>query len=147
MRICKRRLIVFFLSCVLIVNALSLGGYASIESSEYICGCDYYLDQGSTNGELLLDFDIVGQGTMDTIGVSKIKVYRQDGVLYRTIYGTTANGLMANNTFNHFNTFSISAIAGVTYCCEVTFFAGKDGGYDTITAFTNYIVAPVVPSP
>lgn len=147
MRICKRRLIVFFLSCVLIMNALSLGGYASIESSDYICSGDLYLDQGSTNGELELDFDITGQGTMDTIGVSKIKVYRQDGVLYRTIYGTTANGLLANNTFSHSGLFSISAIAGVTYCCEVTFFAGKDGGYDTTVIFSNYVVAPVVPSP
>lgn len=135
--------IVFILALGVFPNAVS----ASTQASDYISWYSVGLSQGSSNGQLTLSYNIVGTGTMDTIGVSKIVVYKADGTKYRTIYGTVSNGLLEQNTFSALGVYHFTVATGYSYYCKVTFYSGKDGGYDTRTVTTRTVAAPVISVP
>ncbi len=118
---------------------------ASTQSSAYIWITSASLSQGSSAGKISVNYSITGMGKMDTIGVSMIEVYRSNGTKYRTIYGSTANGLIVHDKLTAAGTYQISCVAGMSYYCEVTLYAAKDGGYDTMTIQTGTVVAPTSP--
>lgn len=137
-----RRLIAMFLAIMLTISFFPCFCSAAIQESDYINRYSVGLTQGSGTGELKLIYNIVGTGTMDTIGITKIVVYKSNGAKYKTIYGSLTNGLLEQNTFSAFGVYSISVTAGNSYICQVTFYSAKSGGYDTRTVFTNTVALP-----
>lgn len=135
------------LALLLSVTVITPPVFASITASDYINSYSTSLHQGNYNGQLKIEYDIIGKGTMDTIGVSKIVVYKADGTKVRTIWGSVVNGLLEQNTFSADGSYYFSVVAGLSYYCHVTFYSGKNGGYDTRTVQTGTVVAPVIPSP
>ncbi len=136
-----------FLVLSLIIGVSSISASAEIQASDYINSYSIGLSQGTSNGQLKLSYSIVGTGIMDTIGVSKIEVYKSSGTKYSTIQGTVANGLLEQNTFSAFGNYYFTVPTGYSYYCQVTFYSGKDGGYDTRTVTTSTVAAPIIPSP
>jgi hypothetical protein len=138
------------MTAVLLVLALSFSvfsitTYAGINSSAYIYMTGASVTQGSSAGKINVHYSITGMGMMDIIGVLCIEVYKSNGTLYTTIYGTTSNGLLLNNDFVHGGTYTVNCVAGNSYYCEVTLIAAKNGGGDTRTIRTQTIVAPSSP--
>lgn len=147
MRTNIRVMIALFLVIVLSVGVLSYPAFAATQASDYIISYSVGLSQGTSNGQLKLRYSIIGPGNMDTIGVSKIVVYKSNGTKYRTIYGTVSNGLLEQNTFSLFDDYYFTVATGYSYYCQVTFYSGKDGGYDTRTVTTSTVAAPIISSP
>lgn len=129
----------------LLISVLVLPVTAATASSAYIWVTSATLTQGSTAGTIRVNYSITGMGRMDSIGVSKIEVYKSNGVKYRTIYGSVSNGLILNNRASATGSYDISCVAGTSYYCKVTLIAAKDGGYDTVTIQTSTVVAPTSP--
>lgn len=138
----NRKVIALCFIALLVVGMFPISAFAAIQESEYINSYSVGLSQGSSNGQLKLSYNIIGTGTMDTIGITKIVVYKSNGAKYKTIYGSLTNGLLEQNTFSAFGVYSISVTAGNSYICQVTFYSAKNGGYDTRTVFTNTVALP-----
>ena len=138
------RIISLLLASVLLIG-IAFPAEAAIQSSAYIWITSASLSQGSSAGKISVNYSITGMGRMDTIGVSMIVVYKSNGTKYRTIYGSTTNGLIITNAIMAMDSYEISCVAGNSYYCEVTFIAAKDGGHDTMTIQTGTVVAPTSP--
>ena len=145
MRTIKKRTFAVCLALLLVIGLLSFPASANTFASDYIISYSTGLSQGSSNGQLKLSYSIIGTGIMDTIGITKIVVYKYDGTRYRTIYGTVSNGLLEQNTFEASDIYSFTVATGYSYYCKVTYYAAKNGGYDTRTVQTRTVAAPVVP--
>lgn len=139
------RLVSIILISTFFLGAAAFPVSASINSSAYIWITSASLSQGSSAGKICVDYSITGMGRMDTIGVLMIEVYKTNGTKYKTIYGSTTNGLIEYNKTSTAGSFEISCVAGTAYYCEVTFIAAKNGGYDTMTIQTGAVVAPTSP--
>ena len=139
------RLISIILISTFLFGVFAFPASAAMNSSAYIWITSASLSQGSSAGKISVNYSITGMGKMDTIGVSMIEVYKTNGTKYRTIYGSTTNGLIVHDKTSTADSFEISCIAGTAYYCEVTFFAAKNGGYDTMTIQTGTVVAPTSP--
>lgn len=139
------RFVSIILISIVLFGAVAFPASAAINSSAYIWITSASLSQGSSSGKISVDYSISGMGKMDTIGVSMIEVYKTNGTKYRTIYGSTSNGLIVHDKISTTGSFEISCVAGTAYYCEVTFIAAKNGGYDTMTIQTGTVVAPTSP--
>ena len=140
----KRALSIVF-AFAITLSLLSVPVFGEINSSAYIAAFGANLSQGSSAGKLDVSYSITGKGQMDSIGVLWINVYRSSGILYTVIAGSTANGLVLNNSVTAMGTYTVNCTAGNSYYCEVTLFASKDGGGDSRTVQTTPVVAPTSP--
>ena len=140
----KKRICTLFLVILLVVSTvLSFSAYAAENASDYINSYNAYLDQGDGSGELDISYSVTSAaGIVPLIGVSKIVVYRQNGITYNTIYGTTTNGLMASNTNAKADTYTILGVPGYSYYCKVTFYVGDGTNGDFRTVTTGTVCAP-----
>lgn len=139
------RLVAVMLVLALSISLFSATAYASVNSSAYISMTSASATEGNSAGKINVNYSITGMGMMDTIGVLCIDVYKSNGTLYKTVFGTTSNGLLLNNDFVHAGTYTVNCVAGNTYYCEVTLIAAKNGGGDTRTIQTQTVVAPTSP--
>ena len=137
--------VAIILSLALSISLFPAAVFADNLSSPYIFMTSASLSQGSSAGKICVNYSITGMGRMDSIGVSSIAVYKSNGTLYTTIYGSVANGLIKTNTMVATGSYEISCTAGYSYYCDVTLIASKDGGYDTRTIQTGTVVAPSSP--
>ena len=137
-----KRYIAFILIISIFCMHLSLPASAQMDSSEYIAMTYASLSQGNSSGKLIVDYSITGTSKMDTIGVSKIKVYRSNGSWYQTIYGTVGGGLLKQNKVTVTDSYTLSCVSGQSYYCEVTLYAAKGSGSDSRTITTGTVTAP-----
>ena len=135
-----------FISVILVASIIclcfSLPASAQMNASEYIAITYAGLGQGTSSGQLRVNYSITGTKTMDTIGVSKIQVYKSNGTLYQTIYGTVGSGLLQQNVITVTDVYTISCVSGQSYYCKVTLYAAKGGGSDSRTITTGTVTAP-----
>lgn len=135
-------LIAIVLSTSLIISSTPVAE-AAVTESDYISSYSVIIDAGDGNGEIDVSYSITSvAGVMAQVGVIKIVVYRQNGFTYKTIYGTTSNGLMATNTNGHAGTHTIQCVPGYSYYCKVTFYVGDGSNGDFRTVTTRTISAP-----
>lgn len=135
-----RRIVSIILIIVILAAMLSLG--VSARASYYFSSYSATLRQGVT-GKINLNYAVVScAGTMNTIGVSKIWVYKSDGTLYKTINGNTANGLLKSNAVAASGTYPISCVSGTTYYCVVKFYASNSSGSDSRLVQTGSVTCP-----
>lgn len=74
------------------------------------------------------------------MGVERIRFYTEDGDLVATVTGTTANGLVCEDTSLHAGDFDYSELpSGDYYYAKVTVFAEYKGVYDSRTVTTNTV--------
>ena len=139
----SKRILSVLLSLILTLTMVVIPSYAATNASDYISSYNAYLDQGDGSGELDISYSVTSAaGIVSQIGVSKIVVYRQNGITYNTIYGTTTNGLMASNTNAKAGTYTILGVPGYSYYCKVTFYVGDGTNGDFRTVTTGTVCAP-----
>lgn len=133
------------LSLILIV-ALLLSVFTvsvSARASYYFSSYSASLHQGSSSGKISVSYTVVSSaGTMNLIGISRIQVYKSNGTLYKTITGSTSNGLLKSSAFTTAGTYSISCASGTSYYCIVTVYASNSSGSDSRTIQTGTVTCP-----
>ena len=139
----KKRLLAMLLAVVLVVALLPLQSQAAeARASRYLTYYGGSAATGASSGQVKVTFSIVANGKMTRIGAEKIMLYRaSDDSLYKTVWGTTGNGMMFTNTASASGSVTISAEPGVTYYCKVTAYAKNATGYDSKTFMTNTATA------
>ena len=138
-----KKSILIILIVVLLLSLLSGSVSAQTRSSYYFNSYSASLRQGSTSGIISLNYNVIScAGIMNSIGVSKIQVYKSTGSLYKTIYGSTSNGLLKSSAVSTAGTYSISCVSGTSYYCIVTVYASNSSGSDSRTVQTNTITCP-----
>lgn len=144
----KKRMISWLLAVLLLLSLAPISAFAADEepederSSSYLNSYWATLYATGTTGKLTLEFDVIATGIMTSIGVSSIMVRNNDGSLYSTVWGSTANGLLDTNTWMHSGSYTLNLISGHTYYCTVAFVARDASGGDTRKITTSRVVCP-----
>ena len=125
----------------LIITVTLCCGLASARASNYLKLYGATLVTGDSHGQLDLNYNVSAKTMVTSIGISRIDLYTADGDYVKTIYGSTANGLMYSSGLSHYDIYTISATAGEEYYAEITFKAGNSSGSDTGTYITNIATA------
>lgn len=112
---------------------------ASVYASDYLAQYGAALIATDTKGKYDIYYDVTATKTSDTIGVSKIKIYKSDGSYVTTITGTVNNGLIIENDCCHAGVYTRYGVSGNSYYAEVTVFAKRGSGSDSRTITTNTI--------
>lgn len=94
-------------------------------------------------GNIKIEFETWGTGTMDKIGASVIKLYDQDGLVYTfSMSNPTYTSQMIGTKSTHFyGSVTYEGVAGNTYYATVTHYAAKGTGSGTENYTTNSVVA------
>lgn len=144
-----KRIVAIILACTLLICAFPVASYAAapeqneIEASNYLSGYNATLYSDGTSGKLKLWYEVYAKETMSSVGVYKIVVKKSNGTIVRTIWGSTANGLLGANYWFHNGTYTISNLtSGTSYYCAVTVIAGNSSGSDTRTITTSLVTCP-----
>lgn len=121
--------------CVLILSFCLLSvSAANTRASAYITST--YMDVIPTGeGELAVEFSILGTGRMSRIGAQAISFYRENGSswTYLTSYYDDDEGMAETNTYSHGNTMYYQGVSGTRYKVIVTLFAENSSGSDSRT--------------
>lgn len=124
------------LFCTLLCTAVS----ASTQSSDFFRRYEGTLYEGNSCGTLQVTLNANTYDSVNSLGVSQIRVYKSNGTYVKTITGTYANGLLSSGR-TYSNTYTISAVAGEHYYLELTFIARDSSGSDYKTYTTNTAMA------
>ena len=100
------------------------------------------LESGDRAGEVKIVFSVRSSLAADSLGVSPIKIYKEDNTYVTTIQGSTRNGLITGNTTAIRSSYTYSGTPGTTYYADVTVFASIGSDYDSRTVRTNSVTAP-----
>lgn len=114
---------------------------ANITASDYLAQYAAALIP-TESGKYNIYYDVTATDTSDSLGVSKIVIYRSDGTYITTITGSTSNGLIRENSGTHTGTYRGYGVSGNYYYAVVTIFAERDGGSDSREITTNTIRVP-----
>lgn len=135
----NKRIISLLLGITIFISALAVPAYA-VESrtSDYISNYTVSLSQGSNSGEIKLTYSVTSAVANPVrVGVWKIVVHTASGSIYKTIYGTTANGLLHSSVKTASGTYTIACEPNTSYYCVVTVYATDANGSDSIAVTTN----------
>lgn len=130
-------LLTFSLTLVLICNVAE----ANITASDYLTQYAAALIPTET-GKYDIHYDVTATKRSDSLGVSKIVIYRSDGTYITTISGSTSNGLICEDSGSHTGIYPGYGVSGNYYYAVVTIFAERDGGSDSREITTNTIRVP-----
>lgn len=118
---------------ILLVCALLIATpvFATTKASEQITW--YFIDGGSMgNGQIAVDFSIVGTGEMKQIGAQSISIYKlgASGYELEESFDKDDPGMTATNSWEYGNTIYYQGEVGEDYRIVVTLFA-KDMNNDS----------------
>lgn len=144
-----RKLFSTIITVLLLVSILAGAVASASPESAVPCESGYLLAYsataatGSERGAIKVTFIVKGmQENTTQIGVSKISVCRYDGTPMKTIYGSTANGLLAAGVLNYSGSYEITGLEpGTSYYALVTIIAADASGSDTRVVTTNTVKA------
>ena len=140
-----KRLVVCVLAFMLLFSCVqfaSANSVADTQASHYLHGYTTYLFPGSSSGDIRLEYIISANSVMQSVGVSKIVVYKPDGSYVTTITGTVSNGLLGTSDAHHSGNYIYHGTPGTSYYFAVTVYAGDSTGSDSRTVTTNTVKAP-----
>lgn len=144
-----KRIIPICLTVVLILSVFSTMLSANEVPSDEINASNYLNSYAATlysegiTGQLELSYQVYAKNYMTSVGVYKIVVRNSNGTIYKTIWGSTANGLLASNAWYHCDDYTITGlVSGNTYYCSVTVIAENSSGGDTRTVTTSLVTCP-----
>lgn len=136
------------LSCMMVTILLfsivgnALAADVDIQSSNTLSSYKGILSSGASSGKINLTFSVSARSTADSVGISKIKIYKSNGNYVTTIIGTKSNGLLITNDNRHSGTYTYSGTSKTSYYAVVTFTATINGVTDTKSFTTNTMKAP-----
>ena len=136
-----KRAFMIFLSMLLTVSLCCGLSSATSRASEYISDYEANLFTGSSSGELRLDFMINVTKSCTSYGISRIRLYTEDGDFIKSITGSKSNGLLTGSGRTYLSDYDISATSGERYYAVVTFYASDANGSDSKTYTTNVAMA------
>jgi len=141
----KKRFVSFVLAltlllslCVVTASAAEIVPFASSTISNYTASAS----AGSEAGEIDIGYDISATDTADTLGISKIVIYKSNGTRAATIYGSTTNGLLKSNVEKHKSIYTYSGTSGTYYYAVITFTSTIGSESDQRTFTTKTVKAP-----
>lgn len=141
----KQRICLFivaiFLAFFVCVESVSAETYDVLRASPTLTRYSAIITSGSSAGQIVITYDIAANDIADSLGVSKMVIYKSDGT-YTTIYPTSLNNFKASNTVRHRASYTYTGTSGTSYYAEVTVFATIDGVTDSRTVTTNTVKAP-----
>lgn len=143
MRKTNRVLIVMLLIASFISTPIAMAAAPhSPQSNAYISSFASKVS-ATGNGQIKIEFETGGTGTMGTIGASVIKVYNQNGWVYTFNMSNLAytSKMVGNNTTSFYGSVTYDGVSGNTYYAVVTHYAAKEGGSGTEVYTTNSVVA------
>ena len=139
MRIITVLLVIVLLMSPLTVFATELSESSDSEdsrASNYIHST--YARTSNTNGTVKVYFQIVGTGTMNSIGAAQIKIKDSTGTVCATFNYKTTSGMMSYSASAHMgNVYYYNGSASTRYYAEVTFQASNNSGTDNRTYYTS----------
>ena len=115
---------------VSIVGSASAQSPVDTYSSDYIASCNATLS-ATGNGKIKITGSVRTVGTMSTVGISAIRIYKTDGTYVTRILGTTSNGLLKNNAASLSGSYTYQGSSGTSYYAVVTFTASNSSGSDS----------------
>ena len=123
-----KRLISFFCATICMMT-MTLQAFA--RASDQLE--DYWMEAGTSNGQIYVEFMVAGTGSMDRIGCESIKVYENANGRWDEIEsrGEFDSGMSQMNARKHSNTIYIDGEIGGYYKVVVTIFAEDENGRDS----------------
>lgn len=133
----RKRITIALLFILVLSLLLSTTTFAAMDASNYL---QYYNAYFITSGNTInVYFDVQGTRIMDKVGVTEIYLYERDNsssswTLVHTylstdpMYSSTMMGTNMNYKYDH---VSYAGSSSKQYTAYVTFYAEKNGGYDT----------------
>lgn len=112
------------------IGSASASSEIDVYSSNYILSCNATLSS-SGNGKLTITASERTNGTMSTLGVSAIRIYKADGTYVTRILGSSSNGLLKKNGTSFNGSYTYQGSSGTSYYVVVTFTASNSSGSDT----------------
>ena len=122
-----KRLISFF--CVMIcMLAMTLPAFA--RASDQLE--DYWMEAGTSDGQILVSFSVTGSAKMDRIGCESIEVYEDTNGRWKEVESLDEfdEGMSDRNSRGYINTIYIDGEVGSYYKVIVTIFAEDENGRD-----------------
>lgn len=143
----KRRILSFTMALLLVGITLNMawaygGGSNSINASTTLSSYSVILTQGDGSGKIDISYDVYSKGIASFVGISNLKIYKSNGTLVANITGTTSNGLLAENDYVCYDTYTYSGTAGTTYYAVATVYAKIGNVSDSKTVVTGFVTAP-----
>lgn len=89
-------------------------------------------------GRIEVFFQIVGTGTMNSIGAAQIQIKDSTGTVQKTFNYKTTSGMMSYSSAAHMGTVVYYGSASTRYYAVVTFQASNNSGTDNSTYITGY---------
>ena len=140
-RICLL-IVAIILALFVCVESVSAETYDMLRASPTLTRYSAIITSGSSAGKIVITYDIAANDIADSLGVSKMVIYKSDGGYVTTIYATALNNFKASNTVRHRASYTYTGTSGTSYYAEVTVFATIDGVTDSRTITTNTVKAP-----
>lgn len=136
-----KKTVALLLAVVLTLASLSATvSAAEARASDYLSGYGATLAQGNASGGIVVNYYVnSSKPGVTQIGVSKIEIYTSTGTRVKTIYGTTANGLIANTNMIHAGSYPIICEPDTEYYAKVTVMEKNSQGSDSRVITTNSI--------
>lgn len=141
----RKRIVQILLVFAIVVASLPdvyASGDVTPYASNYLNRYLVTLVSGDSSGEVVLSFSIRGMDKMSLLGVSKVEIYRSNGVHVTTIPGNTTNGLLGSSVAYHSGMYTYRGAAGASYYAVVTVYASNSSGSDSRIVTTNTAKAP-----
>lgn len=115
------------------------GGVIVPFSSTCITGYNAYMSPGDQAGTLKINYTVSSSKQAKTIGVSRIDIYKSNGVKVTTITGSVANGLLREFAGTKTGSYVYRGTAGTTYYAKVTLQAVCGTERDSRTVTTEKV--------
>lgn len=127
------------ITIILIILAVVIGTVGA-RSSLYLNRYSAYLHSGDDSREVVVEYSVVAKKAVDSLGVYQISIKNLNGTTEKNIYGSTRNGLVAEDTYQLYGRYPVTLPNRGEYYAEVTLFAGNSSGYD----YSDPVVTDIV---
>lgn len=126
-----RKVVALILALAVVMSTVALA--ADARASSHISGYRAYI-VATGNGNMNVEFAVIGTGTMTKLGAKTIQIYTGNGTLVKTFNYTTAGygSMMGANTAMYSSSISYSGIYCQNYYAVVMFYAANGSGSDVI---------------
>ncbi|MBQ1389688.1 MAG: hypothetical protein IIY78_08690 [Clostridia bacterium] len=143
----KKKIVSILLALILMISSMPVTVSAQEEeddprASSYLNMYSASLTSLGVTGELNLAYQVFATDDMVDVGVFCLIVRNSNGTIHQTIWGSTANGLLAANTWYHVGDYTLNLTSGNTYYCSVYFIAEDANGSDVRKITTQLAVCP-----
>lgn len=118
--------------------------YGIPRASDFLSSYDAWINTTS-NGILLINFDLDATTTMTRLGTSEIVVQKKlsngNWLGIQSYYGINTPSMVGYDRGEYGNTITFNGAPGTEYRAKVTFFAENSKGSDFRTVYTTSVIA------